>query len=323
MLFSIPRAQNVNLLRLFAIFHLLSFVTAVLPYINTTLSSDDENCRFCPYEACASYDIYIEKQTHTFSCWTHGEKFAANDSDNIWLRSENNCYIPQYQLKYNGTAQEDLAYCGASSEEKIFNTQNATVQWDTECNSVPWFLDIVNEVRTVQKYKPGVEVTLTCWYASTESTALGDSIFTYTTDKCYISETGLYEKADQTLLPNCEHNAKAPPPQRRYPHVVETLSTKKPRHARPAVEKQDFLFEVQMTSDAPCREHPTNTSAIVTTYRDGTNATVQCFTAPPGRGGPLLWMETTDWCYITELDTAAELREIAPGEPYCADYGGD
>ncbi|KAF4630155.1 hypothetical protein G7Y89_g7986 [Cudoniella acicularis] len=69
----------------------------------------------------------------TVTCWTQGGAVGNTDGDNIWLYTTDNCYIPQFNVAYNGTAEEDLAFCGRDSEVKSWTTQDATTTMFADC----------------------------------------------------------------------------------------------------------------------------------------------------------------------------------------------
>ena len=97
---------------------------AVSPNITTTITAGIGYCNACPHNLCREIESFGDKN-YTFSCWTRGQK-VANDTDewvtsttpqdlkltftftlqSIWLYSyTSKCYIPQFNLDYEGTGE--------------------------------------------------------------------------------------------------------------------------------------------------------------------------------------------------------------------------
>jgi hypothetical protein len=80
---------------------LLAFVAnaEVKPYINTTTEIPTE-CKTCPRSLCPNKVAYNWEKNFNVTCWTRGTKIM---SDNLWLRSGDDCYVTQWDLiEYSG-----------------------------------------------------------------------------------------------------------------------------------------------------------------------------------------------------------------------------
>ncbi|KAF4636607.1 hypothetical protein G7Y89_g1470 [Cudoniella acicularis] len=286
----------------------LDVVAAVVPNITTTSTGVDVECKSCPYDLCTNVKAYSRFDTNiTVSCWTHGQNVAGQDGDRIWLGTPDKCYVAQYNLDYNGTAQSDLAYCGEESSARFFTTQPSKTRYDTECNINPDYRS------DTSKYYPNdVDLTLTCWTKDETnfySEVIGNLYWYKTNDNCYSSETGFWGVPDRDALDNCgaiadlELNTTSGDGLKR-PKTTKP-KPKKPVTLRVGKEKR-YLRQDSIESDhAFCRELPTVNSSIVLTYPANHTITAQCtiettdVTEYPASG---TWDLTTDFCYVAEDD---------------------
>ncbi|KAH8672136.1 hypothetical protein BGZ60DRAFT_374262 [Tricladium varicosporioides] len=279
-------------------------VSAYLPYVNTTVEKwEHPTCNKCPSDLCPAFGVYgASDGNHTFSCWTRGLNVAGNDSDRTWLRSENNCYVPQYKLVYNGTAEQDLPFCGPESQIISYTKQYARTRYDTECTA-----NAFTNGANVKYYPPEKDLTLICWYNGTEIGMAHDNTWAKTLDKCYVSETTLYDPIYKEGLDWCGGISTSI-------EKRDELAAPKVRAASPepipALQNTKYLVNETIGEEyAKCYERPRTNSTVILTYNFNDIVTLQCYTAPPGRSGPLLWMMTTDFCYITEKDVWESPRE--------------
>ncbi|KAH6676379.1 hypothetical protein B0J14DRAFT_353328 [Halenospora varia] len=306
----------IGLRRIFLIAIGIEVVAAVVPTITTEPSGLDVECKSCPYSLCTNVKAYSKYETNiTVSCWTKGQNIAGADGDRIWLGTPDKCYIPQYFLEYNGTAQHDLAYCGEGSSEKFFTTQHAKTRYDTECNINPDYRS------DTIKYHPNDEdLTLTCWTKDEDnyySDIVGNLYWYKTTDNCYSSETGLWRKPDRDSLDNCgpiadlevnstytdeliRINASKPKPKKL------SKAEKAAKAAKKGGKGKRYLRGDSIESDyAYCRELPTVNSTIVKVYHLNDTITLQCTIETQDKWeypeNPF-WDLTTDFCYVAEDD---------------------
>ncbi|KUJ08886.1 uncharacterized protein LY89DRAFT_741715 [Mollisia scopiformis] len=273
------------------------------PINNTLEYGVATECKTCPYSLCTNKAYYDYGTTVTLLCWTVGTQI---DNDTTWLETSDGCYVTQDDLMaYNGTYETDLSYCGEDSEEENLTFDTTVVQYDSECNICPDNLDCA----TVMYLSPDTEIIVTCW-TDAGAAVIGDTTWLKTTDNCYVNEQGLRDPANKDILDNCGPIG--------FLQLNDTGSRKREslpdRDPAPDLSSppgtgidlgSQYLVNLTVGEDyAYCYNCPnTTTCDVVTRYRFKQEVWMQCYyTAPVEVANETYWYETTDFCYVREVD---------------------
>ncbi|CEJ79835.1 hypothetical protein VHEMI00052 [[Torrubiella] hemipterigena] len=281
--------------------------------INGTLEYSTQ-CKKCPYQLCTNVNIPYGGDNITATCWTNGDKI---DDDDMWLKTVDNCYVAEYDLKeYAGDWSQDLKYCG--KVPKTITTQKSKVRYLSECK---WESGTSSE--TIKYYGRDVDITLTCWVEGSE--IVKDKYWYKTTDNCHVSGSGLWGKPDRSRLDNC-----GPDP---YPRANETRrsldsdivvpgktvevaeETTQPKKKKSGIvtsllrrwlEPGKIGEEYAACLSCPALA-PNATCKQIKRYEFNDTVTSQCvrfeqINFPNGTFEDYYWMLTTDWCYTKSSD---------------------
>ncbi|KAF2465635.1 uncharacterized protein BDR25DRAFT_328644 [Lindgomyces ingoldianus] len=284
---------------------LMTVDAAVKPYITTSADYSTE-CKACPHSLCTNKLAYGGGDAFNTTCWTRGTKIMG---DNLWLRSEAGCYVTQWDVQeYEGDYTKDLKYCGAHSEVEHITTEDATLQYKTECRICP---EIDCDVAA---YLPEeTDVTLTCWTKEGQM-VIDDPYWMKTTNNCYVAEIGLYSKPDITYLDNC-----GPIPFLEIERHFNENGTSQidKRHPLPAPigQSANYLINVTVGEDnAKCRSCPKESCKVEKRYPFNKEIWLQCLVENNGTW----WSETTDFCYIKNSDIWQSPEGDYYRNPLCA-----
>ena len=89
-------------------------------------------------------------------------------SISTWLKTEDDCYVTQYDLKeYGGDYTVDLPYCGAIASD--WTRLRGKTRYMSECFNTPYVLR-----KRIKAYKNEVDLTLTCVTRNTTTNAADD-----------------------------------------------------------------------------------------------------------------------------------------------------
>jgi len=151
---------------------------------------------------------------------------------------------------------------------------------------------------------------VTCW-TSDGGAVIGDTTWLKTTDNCYVNEMGLRDTANKDILDNCgpigflqlnnsdyrKRESTAPAPIT-LPNLATSPGTGVDLGSQ-------YLLNITVGEDfANCYSCPnTTTCDEVGRYRYKEEVWVQCYyTAPDAVPNETYWYETTDFCYVREVD---------------------
>ncbi|KAF2661697.1 hypothetical protein K491DRAFT_710538 [Lophiostoma macrostomum CBS 122681] len=300
---------------------LTSIVTAAgIPSSTDALTE----CKACPYSLCRNKPWNANNITLT--CWTAGTKIV---DDTTWLKTEDNCYVTQYDLKeYDGDYTVDLLYCGAISSD--WTSLHAKTKYMSECFNTPYVLR-----KRVKAYKNEVDLTLTCVTRNTTVTddddrfeIMGSAKWYKTSSNCYVHEATLYHVEYEDELEDC-----GPTPGVDYyahqPDPVTSSSLAPTATATPGLNATIFgtldkrsdltrrwIYNTTIGEEyANCTEKATinnsTENAVEQVFEFGQSIDVQCGTVEYGEGRDnyTIFLLTTDFCWVQDWMTDPNLIE--------------
>ncbi|RDL39868.1 uncharacterized protein BP5553_04208 [Venustampulla echinocandica] len=251
----------------------------------------------------------------TVFCWTHGQKFGSDDGDRVWLWTDKDCYVPQYDLEYSGPAEEELNYCGEDSEEKDITREPMRIKYHAECDLNP---NVQNPQAVTKYYPAGTDILATCWTNSSETVGiLGDTVYVKTTDDCFTGQAMLTHHVDLDDVPNCGPLAR---------REVNRTSTFKGRSLPPVPEpvklQPRYLINVTVGEDwAKCHELPSLESPVVRAYPWDRHIIIQCTSPYYNGSGTGNFGLTTDFCYVSGDDIWQSIMGDYIYMPRCSNFG--
>ncbi|KAF4632555.1 hypothetical protein G7Y89_g5571 [Cudoniella acicularis] len=277
------------------------------PFNTTLVNGADDYCRATPYYLSPATKDYRDL-SFTLTCWTHSHENLTlipsdpkynnitNDDDRIWIKTTDNCYVAEFSLEYNGTAQEDLPYCGSASERK-YEVFLMETKYVSACIDTP---DLYVHY-DIQDYKENTEIEAICWTGG--DAELHDTTWIATTDGCFVHEQTLTELPDKSSMPQCYPRGYDPYGKRDVvPAPLPVLDTSLSRRNE---QKANYLINVTISDDwAYCYSEPdSNNSTVITAYPYGESVIVQCLQWGRNVTYPL-WGLTQDFCFVVETGFA-------------------
>ncbi|KAF2737009.1 hypothetical protein EJ04DRAFT_431687 [Polyplosphaeria fusca] len=284
-----PRGRSA-LRGLLALGCMVGLVCAEVKDFISTAADFNTECKTCPHSVCTNQLYYSYDETFNVTCWTRGTRIM---EDNIWLKSQAGCYVTQWDLyEYTGSWTSDLAYCGKASEDESITTEDATLQYKTECRICP---DIDCDIMA---YLPeDTDLSLTCW-TDKGQIIIDDPYHFKTTNNCYVAEKGLYEKPDLTNLDNCGPIPFLEELWHWNENGTSDIDKRSPLPV-PAEQGVQYLINVTVGEDyAPCRKCPQDNCKTEKKYVFDQEVWLQCLVENNGTW----WSETTDFCYVKNSD---------------------
>ncbi|KAJ4371407.1 hypothetical protein N0V83_004624 [Neocucurbitaria cava] len=233
--------------------------------------------------------------------------------DQLWLKSDAGCYVTQYDVQeYDGDYTKDLEYCGSESEEQNLTTEDAKLQYKTECRICPEI-----ECDVVAYLPEDTEVELTCWYPDGQ-VIIDDPYWMKTTNNCYVAQKNLYSKPDITYLDPC-----GPVPFLEIENHANENGTSDVNKRAPIPEPASFgaqyLINVTVGEEyAYCRSCPQESCDSQKRYRYNQEVWLQCLTQNNGTW----WSETTDFCFVKNSDFWQSPEGDYYRNPLCENFEG-
>lgn len=261
------------------------------PHITTAAEYNTE-CKTCPRSLCPNQIYYGQKDYFNVTCWTRGTKIMG---DRLWLKSEEGCYVTQYDvLEYDGDYTTDLEYCGPESEKQDLTIEDATLKYKTECRICPEL-----NCDTMAYLKEDTDVELTCWYPEGQM-IIDDPYWLKTTNNCYVARKNLYSKPDITYLDNCGPIPLLEPEK----HNNENgTSDNNKRETASRINSMGVMYLINVTVGeeyAYCRSCPEEKCESEKLYEFDQEVWLQCVTNNNPNG--TWWSQTTDFCYVKNSD---------------------
>jgi hypothetical protein len=223
-------------------------------------------------------------------------------ASSLWLRTDQSCYITQYDITSNSTSYTaSLPYCGPSSEHESLTLSPATIRYKAECRICP---EIDCDVRS---YLPEeTDVDLTCWTKEGQ-VVIDDPYWMKTTNNCYVPQKHLWSKPDVEDLDWCgpipllemanhwnENGTSEIDATAEAQEVDKRLPIPEPGDLVPS-----YLINVTVGEDfANCHSEPDASSRIEKRYVFNQEVWLQCITERNGT----YWSETIDFCYVDSKD---------------------
>lgn len=282
----------------------LIFERAVADTASTISTSAEYNteCKTCPHSLCPNTLYYSTDELLNVTCWTRGTRII---DTNLWLRSNSNCYVTEYDLANNATQYtSSLPYCGRDSEDEELTLEDARLKYKTECRICPTI-----DCDTVAYLKEDTDVELTCWTPEGQ-TIIDDPYWMKTTNNCYVAQKNLYSKPDITYLDACgpipfleiekhfNENGTSDIDKR---SLVPTAEQDAETRTGPQFQNlaPSYLINVTVGEDlALCRNCPKESCKVENEYVFNQEVWLQCLVENNGTW----WSETTEFCYVKNSD---------------------